>query len=190
MGFAPHTIVFLARAARMVGALTLVAFFVDCTVLFYSGPPVAGAKAAGVVLQLWPPLVLYAAPGLILLLCARFVRRGRPAAAAIIFLIGVLSLFKLAVLPISPEGSVFDAPLYLELPIRGLCALLSIASAYAWWDLTDLKRTWTAPPRRSGDLPRPGPKGFPPWPAPTPTEQLPRPRPKRDEPPPSQTPWI
>ena len=107
---------------RTDGGLTLVAFFVDFTVLFYSGPPVAGAKAAGVVLQLWPPLVLYAVPGLILLLCARFVRRGRPAAAAIIFLIGVLSLFKLAVLPISPEGSVFDAPLYLELPIRGLCA--------------------------------------------------------------------
>jgi hypothetical protein len=179
MGFAPHTVMFLARAARAVGAMTL-------GVLFYSGPDGASAKSSELFALLAPTLALYALPGVMLVVCAKSAENGRSAGVSIIFILSVLSLFKLVILPAGFAGPYFDAPLYLELPVRGLCAMLSVACAYAWPDLTDMKRLQNVSPRRVADRQLP----FPPTAAPTPTEQLPRPRPKRDEPPASQTPWF
>jgi hypothetical protein len=186
MGFAPHTVMFLARAARGIGALTLAAWVIDCGVLFYSGSGGASVKPSELFGLLAPTLALYALPGVMMVVCAKSVENGRPAGVAVIFIISVLSLFKLVILPAGFSGPYFDVPLYLELPVRGLCALLSVACAYAWPDLMDMRRMRNAPPRRMTDRQI----AFPPMAAPTPTEQLPRPRPKRDEPPASQTPWF
>jgi len=170
--------------------LTLAAWLIDCGMLFNSGPGPAGVKPAELIGLLLPTVPLYALPGLILLICAKSVDNGRPAAAVIIFVLSILSLFKLVLLPASFDGPYFDAPLYIELPVRGLFALLSVACAYAWPDLIDMKRTQITPSQRNEDRQSDRPRPFPPRPAPTPTGQLPRPRPKRDELPPSQTPWF
>jgi hypothetical protein len=103
----------------------------------------------------------------------------------LIFIISVLSLFKLVILPADLSGPYFDAPLYLELPVRGLCALLSVACGYAWPDLTDMRRMRNGPVRdgeRRMDVP--------PTATPARKENLPRRAPKRDDPPASQTPWF
>jgi hypothetical protein len=186
MGFAPHTVTFLARASRVVGVLTLVAWVIDCIMLFNSGSGPAGAQAGELLILLLPTVPLYAFPGLILLICSKSVDNGRPVAVAIIFIISILSLFKLVLLPSSLEGPYFDVPLYLELPVRGLFTLLSVACAYAWPDLMDMKHTRFPPPGRNPVQPKP----FPARPVPPPTPHLSRRRPKRDDPPASQTPWF
>jgi hypothetical protein len=186
MGFAPHTVTFLARASRAIGVLTLVAWLIDCIVLLNSGSGPASAKTGELLILLLPTVPLYALPGLILLICSKSVDNGRPAAVAIIFIISILSLFKLVLLAGSFEGPYFDMPLYLELPVRGFFTLLSVACAYAWPDLMDMKRMRSSPPRGNSMQPKP----FPPRPVPPPSGQLPRLRPKRDDPPASQTPWF
>jgi hypothetical protein len=186
MGFAPHSVKFLARATWAVGALTLAAWLIDSGVIVYAGP--AGAQPGEWIAQLFPPLPLYALPGVILFLCARSIERGSSFAAATVFVIGILSLFKVVLLPSSLAGPYFDVPLYLELPARGFATLLSVACAYAWWDIADMKRIRNSS-RRGDGYPSPQ-RSTSPTPAPPSKKNPPRSRPKRDDPPPSQTPWF
>ncbi len=152
MGFAPHTVTFLSRAVWIVALLTLAAWVIDCGVIFYSNS--TGGKPVELIGQLFPPLPLYALPGVILLMCAKSVERGKHMAAGIIFIISILSLFKLVLLVSPLQGPYFDVPLYLELPVRISAALLSVACAYSWSDLADMKRTRNVPSPRNYD-PRP-----------------------------------
>jgi hypothetical protein len=185
MGFAPHTVMFLARAARGVGTLTLLAWVIDCGVLIYSGRDGASVKWSELIGLLAPTLVLFALPGVLMIVCAKSAENGRAAGVGIIFIISVLSLFKLVVLPADLSGPYFDVPLYVELPVRGLCALLSIACAYAWPDLTDMRRMRNARVRDGARR-----LDVPPIATPARKENLPRRPPKRDDPPASQTPWF
>ncbi len=178
MGFAPHTVMFLARAARAVGALTLLAWVIDCGVVYYSGRD-------GLIAQLGPTLVLFALPGVLMIACAKSAENGRSAAVALIFFISVLSLFKLVILVGDLTGPYFNVPLYLELPVRGLSALLSVACAYAWPDLTDMRRMRNGPVHEGERR-----LGVPPIATPARKENSPRRPPKRDDPPASQTPWF
>jgi hypothetical protein len=79
MGFAPHTVMFLARAARGVGALTLLAWVIDCGVVYYSGRDGASVTGAQLIGLLAPTLVLYALPGVLMVVCAKSVEHGRSA---------------------------------------------------------------------------------------------------------------
>ncbi|HEY1922953.1 MAG TPA: hypothetical protein VGG44_09415, partial [Tepidisphaeraceae bacterium] len=80
---------FLARAARVVGALTLFAWVIDCGVLFYSGQDGTPVRPSEIFGLLGPTLVLYALPGVLLIVCAKSAENGRAAGVGIIFLISV-----------------------------------------------------------------------------------------------------
>lgn len=195
MGPAPPAVVFLSRATRVVGALCLFFSLVAGGIRVLSDPNFAAASRSEINYLLEPIAMLYLLPGLILLICGVMVKAGRLWPAPIILLVSVLSLFKLVLLLVHLPGPPFNAPLSWELPVRIICAALSVPCVFAWEDLAEMNRT-RARRRRRGhviqsptvNLPSPpAPAAFPKPPPPSTKIQR---RPIRpDDPPTSKTPW-
>jgi len=199
MGSKPSTVVFLSRAAEIVGAICLIVWLIAGGIVLLSDPNLPHRSKHELIEMLEPTSVLYLAPGLVLLLMGALIKTGRLWPAPIVLLIGILSLFKLVLLLRPPIGLYFNAPLAAELTVRIACALLSVPCAYAWEDLAEMNRT-RGRRRRSvpiADLtppaapPPPPPPAAPPRRPSAPPQVAPtaRPRLRRDEPPASQTPW-
>jgi hypothetical protein len=193
MGQAPPAVVFLSRATRIVGALCLFFSLVAGGIRMLSDPNIASASPPEIIHLIEPIAILYLLPGLILLICGVMVKAGRLWPAPIILLISFLSLFKLVLLLVHLPGPLFNTPLSWELPVRIICAALSVPCVFAWEDLAEVNRTRAR--RRRRGLPVQSPTvNLPPAPAsfpkpPPPSTKIPR-RPIRpDDPPTSKTPW-
>jgi hypothetical protein len=189
------SVIFLSRASRAVGGFCVFVWLIAAGIDLFLGPDVASTPNTTLFIAVWPSTVLYLVPGVILFLAGALVRTGRLWAAVIILLISILSLFKLAVLLLPMTGPYFQQPLGCEIPVRLLCALLSVACAYAWEDLVEMNRTRSRRPRGvpriiQTETPAPAPKPAPPRQrTPPPSTRIPRPKIRRDNPPESKTPW-
>ena len=189
------TVIFLSRATRAVGGFCVFVWLIAAGFDLFLGPDVTSNPSATLLQAVWPSTVLYLVPGIVLFLAGAIVRTGRLWAAVIVLLISILSLFKLAFLLVPMTGPYFQQPLGCEIPARVLCALLSVACAYAWEDLVEMNRTRPRRPRGvprivAAQVPAPAPKPAPPRQrVPPPSTRIPRPSIRRDNPPESKTPW-
>jgi hypothetical protein len=193
MGLIPTTVVFLARATRIAGAICILVWLIGSGIIFMSNPELAAGANPALIGTLEPTAWLYLFPGLILLLTGFLVKTGRLWPAPIILLISILSLFKLVLLLLPMRGPIFGAPLSLELPARIACALLSVPCVFAWEDLAEMNRTRARRPKPSRLATSETFAGFPspvvpPLPPP-PTTRIRRPPIRPDDPPAARTPW-
>jgi len=192
MDLRPPTIVFLARAARIVGAVCILIWLIDFGINLLSEPNTGTAQDLTGMLE--PIIALYLVPGVILLVMGILVKMGRLWPTVVIFLIGVLSLFKLVLLLIPLQAPIFNTPLVCEIPARIACAFLCVPCAFAWEDLAELSRT-RGRRRKFGRISTPA-SHFPPpstWPAPRPpppARSRPRQKIQPEDPPSSHTPWT
>jgi len=188
----PSTVVFLARAARLVGAICVFIWLIAAGMTLLGDPNVATRSRQEIIAMLEPTAALYLLPGMILLLAGLMAKAGRLWAAPVILLVGILSLFKLVLLLVKLPGPILHPPLFWELPARILCAALSVPCAFAWEDLAEMNRTRARRTRRlrvadRAEAAEVAPQAYPP--PPPPATRIPR-RPIRpDDPPGSQTPW-
>jgi hypothetical protein len=192
MARAYSTVVFLSRATRAVAAFCLFVWIVAVGVAVFSDPQFNSNPGPEFMAAFWPATILYFIPGSILFISGALVRTGRLWAAVIVLLISILSLFKLAFLLVPTTGPYFDPPLGCEIPVRLLCALLSVGSAYAWEDLTEMNRTRSRRPRGTPRMIQTPPSPKPPPPkfkTPPPHTNIPRPNLRREKPPQSRTTW-
>lgn len=188
------TVIFLSRATRSVGAFCVFVWLIAAGMALFSDPQFPAQLTSELIAALWPASMLYLAPGLVLFLCGALVRTGRLWAGVIILVVSILSLFKLAFLLLPMPGPYWSPPVGCELPVRLLCALLSVACAYAWEDLIEMNRTRPRRPRGSPRIvPTPPAVRFSaPAPArhkvPPPSTKIPRPKLRREKPPDTKTP--
>jgi hypothetical protein len=186
-------VMFLSRAARLVGALIVLLWLASSAVAVFTDPNFQGRKPAEIFEMLQPSVVLYLVPGVALIICGLMVRAGRLWPAPVIFLISILSLFKLVLLLVHLPGPLFNAPLYWEIPVRVLSAALSVPCAFAWEDLAEMDRTRARRSQRgrpsdivSGNsiAPPAPPNRTPPRTVRTQRQPI-----RPDDPPGAQTPW-
>ncbi len=195
MARAYSTVIFLSRATRAVAGLCLFVWIVAVGIAVFSDPQFNSNPGPEFMAAFWPATILYFIPGTILFISGALVRTGRLWAAVIVFLISILSLFKLAFLLVPMTGPYFDPPLGCEIPVRLLCATLSVGCAYAWEDLTEMNRTRSRRPRGTPRIIQTPPPPKPPHPAPLkfktppPSTNIPRPNLRREKPPQSRTTW-
>jgi hypothetical protein len=191
MGPNPPTVIFLSRAARLVGGICVLVWVITGGMDLAANPN-ANASLSDLIATLEPTAILYLLPGAILLICGVAIKAGRLWPAPIIFLLSILSLFKLVLLLLPMRGPFFQTPLGCELPARILCTVLCVPCIYAWEDLAEQNRTRWRRRRygRRGNLD----SGFPTpttWPAakPPPPARRKRKQVQPEDPPTSQTPW-
>jgi hypothetical protein len=195
MARAYSTVIFLSRATRAVAGFCLFVWIVAVGVAVFSDPQFNSNPGPEFMAAFWPATILYFIPGTILFISGALVRTGRLWAAVIVLLISILSLFKLAFLLVPMTGPYFDPPLGCEIPVRLLCATLSVGCAYAWEDLTEMNRTRPRRPRGTPRIIQTPPPPKPPQPAPPkfktppPSTKIPRPNLRREKPPQSRTTW-
>jgi hypothetical protein len=198
MGYNSHTVAFLWRATRIVAALCVVVWIIASGIAIVGDPNLSSHSPLDSLHNLIPPIILYLIPGAALFILASMARSNKLIAAPLIFLIGALSLFKLVLLATSLKGPYFTAPLSCELPARIACALLCVASVYAWEDLADIGRTRSRygskpivmsrattvhpPPRRAPTSPRSAPPQATPPPQKAPPQKTPQQQPMAQKP--------
>jgi len=194
MGVNPPTVVFLARATRIAGAVCILIWLIASGINLLANPDLVAGASPELIGTLEPTAALFLLPGLVLLVLGVMVNAGRLWPAPIILLISVLSLFKLVLLLLPMRGPIFTAPLYCELPARIACAILSVPCVFAWEDLAEVNRTRARRPKASrlanqtfAVPPRPV---YPPVPPPPPRARIQRPPIRPDDPPSSRTPWT
>jgi hypothetical protein len=189
----PLSVIIFSRATRIVGAACILVWLIAGGVTFFTDPNFTSRSIPEMIQSLEPTALLYLFPGLILVMLGAIVKGGRLWPAPIIFLISILSLFKLVLLLVPIHNTFLKVPLYYELPPRIACALLSVLCVFAWEDLAEMNRTrarrgnslqFTSPPPSPGlpRIPRPTPR-------PPPPSKIPRHKIRPEEPPSSQTPW-
>jgi hypothetical protein len=191
MGVSPPTVVFLSRAARLVGATCILVWLIAGGINLLGAADSASTSTPDLFSMLEPTVILYLLPGLVLFAMGALVKSGRLWPAPIILLISILSLFKLVLLLLPMRGAIFNSPLSCELPARIACALLCLPCVFAWEDLAEMNRTRAR--RRPYARITDSTKYFPPstWPAPRPPPPARTKRPpiRPEDPPRSQTPW-
>jgi hypothetical protein len=188
----PPTVVFLSRAARLVGAGCILVWLIASGISLLAVAGSSSGSTPDLFTLLEPTVLLYLLPGLVLIALGALVKAGRLWPVLIILLISILSLFKLVLLLLPMRGAIFNAPLSCELPARIACALLCLPCVFAWEDLAEMNRTRAR--RRPYAKTTNSTKYFPPstWPAPRPPPPARTRRPpiRPEDPPSSQTPWT
>ena len=187
----PPAVVFLSRAVRLVGAACVFFSLIAGGMRALVDPNFATRSNQEIIRMLEPVAILYLLPGVILFICGVMVKARRLWPAPVVLLISVLSLFKLVLLLVHLPGPPFNAPVLWEVPVRIVCAALSVPVVFAWEDLAEVNRTRSRR-RRARIIQSPTvnlpPASFPK--PPPPSTKIPRRSIRPDDPPTSKTPWL